>query len=221
MKTNIEEITEAEALALSPEQIDWLIKYGCAEEGIRQLPEPVKPEKFVPDYDTEVYEVHGMYFSEFDIAEIVRCCLMDHVGYMRKMDYNWQQSSTYKYVQEFTGSFSVERVKCFTPAQYEKLAGEMRRYEEEKRKYETFLKEYQEEQKKVQRVKDSIYDKLDEHKQRAYIRERSCSDYRSYLGLANGNVETARRFFEKAYPGANHQEVYGLVDDPIADVAAP
>lgn len=213
MKINIEEMTEAEARALSPEQIDWLIKYGCAEEGIKQLPEPVKPEKFVPDYDAEVYEVHGMYFCDIDSATEIKNALNIYADKMRKLDYSWQQSSTYKYVQEFTGSFSVEKVKCFTPARYQKLAGEMKHYEDDKRKYEALLKEYQEEQKRVQCVKDHIYDKLDEHNQRAYTRERSCNDYRSYLELANGNVETARRFFEKCYPGANHQEVYGLVDN--------
>lgn len=210
-KTNIDELSESEALALSPEQIEFLIKYGCAEEGIRWLPEPVKPEPFKPEYDCEVYEVHGMYFASFEAAEEIKQVLNDVSNEMRKLDYDWQKGSKYKYCNEGTYSFSVEKVKCFTPERYAKLGAEMQRHETEQRKYETLLKEYQEEQKKVQRVKDYIYDKIDEHKQRAYTREKSCNDYREYLKLASGNVETARRFFEKAYPGANHQEVYGLV----------
>ena len=211
MKTNINEMSEQEVLSLTPEQIDWLIRYACAEEGIRHLPEPVKPEPFKPEYDAEVYEVHGMYFATFEAAKEVKNALSIYSDEMRKLDYDWRNSSSYKYVSEGSFTFSVEKFKCFTPARYEKIAGELQSLEAEKRKYETLLKEYREEQNKMLSVKLSIYEVIESHRTTAYIREKSCNDYREYLKLANGNVETARRFFEKAYPGANHQEVYGLV----------
>lgn len=212
MKTNINEMNEQEVLSLTNDQIDWLIRYACAEEGIRHLPEPVKPEPFKPEYDAEVYEVHGMYFATVEAAEEIKQVLNDVSHEMRKLDYDWRNSSSYKYVSEGSFAFSVEKVKCFTPARYEKIAGELKRLEAEKRKYEALLKEYQEEQKKAQHIKGIVFDVLESHRTTAYIREKSCNDYREYLKLANGNVETARRFFEKAYPDVNHQEVYGFVD---------
>lgn len=211
MKTNINEMSEQEVLSLTQEQIDWLIRYAYAEEGIRHLPKPVKPEPFKPEYDAEVYEVHGMYFATVEAAEEVKNALSIYADEMRRLDYDWRNSSSYKYVTEGSFKFFVEKVKCFTPARYEKIAGELKRLEAEKRKYETLLKEYQEEQKKAQHIKGIVFDVLESHRTTAYIREKSCNDYREYLKLANGDVETARRFFEKAYPGANHQEVYTLV----------
>lgn len=213
MKTNINEMSEQEVLSLTNDQIDWLIRYACAEEGIRHLPEPVKPETFKPEYDAEVYEVNGMYFATVEAAEEIKQVLNDVSHEMRKLYYDWRNSSSYKYVSEESFTFSVEKVKCFTPARYEKISGEIQRLEAEKRKYEALLKEYKQEQEKASCVKQSIYDVIESHRTKAYIREKSCNDYREYLKLANGNVETARRFFEKAYPGVNHQEVYGLVVD--------
>lgn len=214
MKTKISEMTQEEILVLEPKDIEYLIQYAMAEEGVKFLPEPKAPESFVPEYDAEVYEVQGMYFSEFDIAEIVRCCLSDHAEYMRRLDYNWSQSSKYKYVRE-DGDFyfSVQKVRVFTPTKYQRLAAEMTKLERAKTEYEALKKEYESEEKKKRAIKEEIYSVVEEAHARRYRFERHCAEYQRYVELAKGDSTIAKVFFEKAYSLGNEElaEVYAKV----------
>lgn len=221
MKTRIEDMTESEVLALTDDQIKWLVRYAMAEQGVKDLPEPIKPEPFVPEYDEQVFEVGGMYFTDHDTAEIVRQYLTDNADLMCHLDYNWNNSSQYKYIRETNDfTFQTRVMNVFSKEKYETLSHRLGEYQREKERFEILFKEFKKEVEKADAIRSEIMSKIYERKARKYARDRLTKTYRDYLELASGNIETAHRFFEKAYPGIDHQEIYGLVDSPIPDEVA-
>jgi hypothetical protein len=214
LKTRIDEMDESEVLALTDDQIKWLVRYAMAEDGVKDLPEPIKPEPFVPEFDEEVYEVGGMYFTDHDTAELVRQCLTDNAELMCHLDYNWNKSSAYKYIRETNDfSFQTRVVKVFSKEKYETLSHKMAEHQRSKENYESQFKEYKKEIDKAHEIKSIIMDEIEGHRTRKYQRDRLCNTYRDYLELASGDKETAHRFFEKAYQGIEHQTIYDLVDN--------
>ena len=211
MKTNIKDMSEAEVLALSQKEIDYLISYAMAVEGIKFLPAPIAPEPFTPDYDRVVYEVAGIYFTGRICAETVCEALNARIEEACRLDYNWQQSSQYKYVAESHWKDSpptVTAVKCFSDEKYRTMAATMIQRETEKNQYKKLLEEFQKNESLKQAIVQEIHDVIDEHKSRAYTRNRMKSEYERYKEIAQGNIEIAQKFFKKAYPSENFEEVF-------------
>lgn len=211
MKTNIKDMSEAEVLALGKKEIDYLIGYAMAEEGIKFLPVPIAPEPFTPEYDRVVYEVAGIYYTNEPAAKDVCEILNGLIEETCTLDYNWQQSSQYKYVAESRWKDSpptVTAVKCFSNEKYRTLAAGMIQRETEKNQYKKLLEEFQKNESLKQAIVQEIHNVIDEHKSRAYTRNRMISEYERYKEIAQGNVEIAQNFFKKAYPSANFEEVF-------------
>jgi hypothetical protein len=199
MKTNINEMTHEEIIALTPEQLDWLVKYRCAENGVKNLPRPLQPESFNPDFDETVYEAGGYCFTCQDEA-MQFCDFLNSSETIVKLDYDWQTGSQYKYSNPLadTDLYQVYPRKCFSREKYATLKGKLQTAEKAKTEYKKQLEEWEKNEREVSASRDEVMDVYNEHMQRAYQFERHVSNFKYYVDLANGDFEIAEKFFRKA-----------------------
>jgi hypothetical protein len=200
MKTNINEMTHEEIIALTPEQLDWLVKYRCAENGVKNLPRPVQPEAFIPDFDYVVYEAGGFYFTCQDEAAQF-CDFLNSSETIVKLDYDWQTGSHYKYSNPLADNdlYPISPRKCFSREKYATLKGKLQDVEKEKTEYKKQLEEWEKNEKEVACSRDEVMHVYDDHMRQECLLKQHIANFRYYKELSNGDAEIAEKFFRKAY----------------------
>jgi tetratricopeptide (TPR) repeat protein len=200
MKTNINEMTHEEIIALTPEQLDWLVKYRCAENGVKNLPKPIQPDPFDPGFDKVVYEVAGFYFEGIGEAEHF-CKTVNSLTTRVKLDYNWQVSSNYKYAQPISEdeSFQVYQKKCYSRERYASLQGKLQDHEKAKADYKKQIEEFEKNEKEVACSRNEVMHVYEDHMRQEYTFKNHVANFKYYVALANGDLDIAEKFFTRAF----------------------
>jgi hypothetical protein len=200
VKTNINEMTHEEIISLTPEQLEWLVKYKCAENGVKNLPRPVQPEQFTPDFDQTVYEAGGFYFTCQDEA-MQFCDFLNSSETTVKLDYDWQVGSQYKYSNPLadTDLFQAYPRKCFSREKYATLKDKLQDAEKAKTEYKKQLEEWEKNEKEVSASRYEVIEVHNDHVQQEYLLKQHIANFRYYKELSNGDAEIAEKFFRKAY----------------------
>ena len=197
---NIHDMIKEEVLALTNEEIEKMIDYRCAEEGIPLLPpKPVKPEgiNISGKIDTTVWELGGLYFTHDNEAKAVRelleaCTLVD-VGYISGPRYEMKISGTYDIPQ-------INTKRVFSEKQWEKVKEEVAEADKLDRAYHDGMAVYEKAYNGRKGIRDEIIDVVDAHQKEQNLIDRMTLEFSRYLEIAEGDAHVARRFFEKAYP---------------------
>ncbi len=208
MKTNIDNMTHWEKIALAREDVDRLVKYAMAEEGVKFLPAPIDPPKFTPNFDVTVYEVRGFFFYGKAKADEFAAWYNANTQEFCKLDYDWQKGSSYRYVNAVTetNEATVNATLCYSPARYAGLSGELKSHNDAMEAYRKEKSEFDSENMKKRKIEEYIYGEWHEAMKRQRELERKKSQYAEYLELAQNNVEQAQAFFKKAYFGLNEDQ---------------
>lgn len=200
MPKRFDDMTDAEVLALTEEQIAYIIDFECADNGSGLLPpdpgpapEPLKDMK-----DLTVFEFGGLFFSThaqaFAVSEVAA------------MQEQWET----KYVNGYYGDQAVQRREKpeeITPRKFYSLAGWdaakglVVKYSADKKEWDERTAEY----KKIADTRASstewIRNRISEVRDEDWRRQRAVSELARYVELAEGDEAMARRFFAKAKPG--------------------
>lgn len=199
---NFEQLNDAELVALNDEQISDYIKLKKAEQGIKILQCPEYPTlRALPEADTIVYTVASMSFLDKEPAEEICEIINKHAHKQRDVSYEWGISRDVKYEKpkSYNNLESVSVEKVFSQETYNEIKDVIKSNEMIKKSYESVLKEYKDEEEKATELIDSIYETI----QKAKDRIAQFKEYKvrivDYVKLANGVVDIAWNFFDKAY----------------------
>jgi len=222
----INELTEQEILNLSTEGIDKMIKFRMAEEGIKFIDYPTKPEYHeVPKPTTKVYYCHllgtSLSFTDMEelnsVLEVINGCKS-----ICSVDNNYDLSEGHKYymkdkIENATWSTeapdTIVPITVYTHKEYSEVKEKLKENAKNKKDFKAKLKEYDNAIKDAQWVRDEIMERVNEitskyNKLGNYIHRFNSE----YLPLADNNKEIAMKFLNKAYSLTKEEQEYVLAN---------
>lgn len=224
---HIDELTEQEILALTKDEIDYLINVRIAEEGIKFIPYPTSPIlPVIPKPTICVYtcNLFGDDLVFTDIEELQKVlqllesckskCSIDS-------DYNLPEESRYKISSKLKTRYStyssnslwdsINTIKVYTNAKYLDIRDIAMANNKLQDEYKSDLKEYKDTIEKSKDIRSEIYDIIHEVSSK-YDTYNKYIDLlvNTYLPIAKGDLEIAINFLDKAYNLTPDQKTYVL-----------
>jgi hypothetical protein len=213
------ELTDAQIIALSTEQIDRFIDVECLVQGIPLLPteKPVAPEVVKPEPDAEYWTVGGFHFSDEKQAMVI----------LNELRRSKLIGATYKsgsggdsfYVIESLASYHAPYIKAeraFSPDRWDEVAKQVDEYGRAMTVYKEQKAEYDSACKKREEASSRVWNYVDSIRTLAMKRCRLKDEFARYVVLASGDKEMAWNFFVAAYPEARDHE--GLEEELVPQV---
>jgi len=202
----IEECTEIELLTLTNDEINEMIDYQCATQGIPLLPEePVlKMEKpqIVPDI--VMYSVGDLMFSKQEDA----LDLCDHLANFTLYSSEYLPNGGYNYQTALATDEppSINQRKFYSKAYWNTVKGEMETFKEVEAGYNKLKEEYNEIKDRRDPIEDKIRNTIAKARDAKGRKIKYGEMYLKYLGLANGDKEIAMKFLTDAHPEVSEIE---------------
>jgi len=192
----INELTEAELLALTDADAQNLIDYECALEGVPMLPPHPGPApvKNAPPFDAKAFEVGGVLVLDSEHAGRILDAITS--GPLYKIEYSSEHLVALR-----EGDYDFPEIKtkaARSPEQWAEIKFDMGKYEAEKKEYDRLTKTYSDAMKERQSIIDTLRDAISDARERHYSREQLRSEFARYLELAEGNRQIALNFLDKA-----------------------
>lgn len=217
MKNFIDEMNEEEILALTADDIERLIRFKMASEGVKI---PMRPELEVPDppkFDRSkmvtVYKVGDLAFKSEQQA-------LDFMTFVSRLeffetDYDYEVGSENIYLKAMSSYDKeqlcrVQSMQVWPSEEYDAVSTALKQYKKDKKLTEKLWDEYKQEMSAGKEIREDILDRYnDAHATRREL-QRNVSLFMEYMQIANGNLDTAISFFLKANP-----RVAGQIDEVL------
>lgn len=202
----IKDMSHEQVIALNDPELNRLVKLALALQGV-PLPgaAPEKPEEPKVERDVAVYAVGGLFFTDRNAAEAVGAVLASVASSAVKLDYEWQHvGSEHKYARPYRSDDQASLSTITT----ERALSEpnFRRVREALIQYKVLQKQYEEDTKKHEaavsagdEVRGEIVAVYNDARARQQDLDRTMARFDEYMHLADGDVEVALRFFDKAH----------------------
>lgn len=213
----ITELTEQEILNLSNENIEAMIKFEKAEQGIKMLNRPEEPKYIpIPPKTCDVYYSHvlgELCFTDVSEIKIVLDVLRNAktIGQKKYSSNGSYMTKTLKpqYSSDDWDKIMSERV--FEEDIYNQIKKDIQSNQVLKNDFEKLVKEYDSQESQTTEIVDSIYDRVREVKSKYDVLERYCLLMRTeYIIIAENNEKMAMKFLDKAYNLTEEQKEYVL-----------
>jgi hypothetical protein len=200
----ISEYNQEQLLSITDEDIEKVIDFQCALEGVPLLPErPVEPTKLEIAPDVTVYEVAGFVFKEKESAEIVQQAINGQV--MVKIDYDYNLGYDYKYVTSVNdNAAAIAANKYLSLAAFDEAKSEIAKYTAEYKQFDGLNKIYQDVSSQRQDIADRVWNAVYDARRIRDDKLNAMKRFERYVGMADGDKELANKFFADAYPDDVH-----------------
>lgn len=223
---HIDELTEQEILALTEDEIDYLINVRIAEEGIKFVPYPNSPILSVIPKPTICVYTCNLFGDDLvftDIEELQKVlqllesckskCSIDS-------DYSLPEESRYRISNKLRTRYSsygnspwdsINTIKVYTDEEYSRIRDIAMANNKLQAEYKSDLREYKDTMEKSKDIRSEIYDVVN----KVVNKYNTYNTYinllvNTYLPIAKGDLEIAINFLDKAYNLTPDQKTYVL-----------
>lgn len=193
--TKITDMTRDEIVALSEQDLQRMMDYECAENGIALLPLPVKPVTENFDPDQKYYEIGDMCFVTLSDAERVMEALSGVQVF--KDDYDSSVGYEHKFLAPETGRNEIVPRTCFSAELFDRIRVQLARQKELTEQYEKDIKLYQKAQHAREDTCAYILEAYNKANEEARYEQMIRGKFEQYLTLADGNRILAMHFLRK------------------------
>jgi len=189
-----DELTDAEILALTDDQIDYYIDRTCAEEGVALVPPTAPPAPTKPPIENDVsaYKVAGVILTSMGEAERLRDVLRTmtsrvEVGYGGGR--HWRQIA-----KPVTDPIDVDPVSYLSERRAAEQNEAIIAFEEAQKQYQTDKAAYDKAVEGRERVGAHIQSEVRRVRREDYERQELLREFDRYVALADGDRRIAWRF---------------------------
>lgn len=199
----IDELTEAELLALTDEQFNRQVDYECAVEGVAMLPpHPGQaPTNTLPAADVKVFRVAGVYTTDSDHAAAILELITSKPLFKTAHAKGYEGPEYLVPMGENDYSFpGIEKTTVFSPEQWDAIKEDQKAYDNLKKKWDGEMRIYQNAYESRKDIINQLSDRLREAQDNRYRREQIRTEFSRYLDLAENNTTIAMNFLLKAKP---------------------
>lgn len=188
-----DDLTDAEILALTDEQIDYYIDRTCAEQGVALVPPtpPDAPTLQPIEDDVTVYDVAGSLFTDMGEAERVRAML---VTISSRVETSYTYPGYRNYVKPVTEPVSITPKHLLSEQRALAKKDALAAFEEQKRTYEKNRAEYDTAVRGHEAVATSIRAEVRRVHDEDDDRREHQREFERYVTLADGDRRIAWRF---------------------------
>lgn len=205
----INEMAHEEILQLSAADIERMVKYICATDGIKLLPEPVEPVKPKHEPDLTCFRLGDWLCALREPLDKIAEVFNEYRYQLKVSSYDYGLGSAYQKLGEpsyqLENMVKVEPIKVYSELQYTLVQAEARIYKEAKEQFDKDLSEYRKNKKLVEDATNWLW----EHFHQANKLQREIDSLKSrwseYLEIAGGDKEIAEKFMRKAYTISDEQ----------------
>jgi hypothetical protein len=202
---NLNELSDQEILELSDPQIEKIIQYKMAEEGIKLFKKPIEPEyEEEKEKDLVFWKIDGLSFlfaNQEDAVTIAEQLLLKQ----KNMFTDTWDSSTPKSLEtdrDYSGNvrerFHISNVMYYSQERHAEATITVKQNKKAKETYDKLLKEYEEAYEASQYIRDEVWNKVFEIRDKYTNFDRLKNLFSQYLELAEKNEEIAWNFLKKA-----------------------
>lgn len=208
----LNDMTELEILALTDDQIEKIVKYRKAEEGVVLMEKPIEPEyEQEPNKDISLYTSSWLNWIFFESSSIVQ----ELNSYFEKLidsSYKSRYGNEPKKISSLTSWEKDEatiqlKTDTYYSANILEVAEQIKKRNDEKRRnYERLQKDYDGYIEDAKWIIEEVWDKIFEIRrkyERISVLQNSYSEYKI---LADGNEEIAMNFLKKAHVITSDEE---------------
>lgn len=205
----INSMTHEEILQLNATDIERMVKYICATEGIKLLPEPIEPVKPKHEPNLHCFKLDDWFCAVREPLDKIAEVFNEYRYQLKVSSYDYGLGSAYQKLGEpsyqIENMVKVEPTKVYDANMYDKIQAEARIYKEAKEQFDKDLSEYRKNNKLVAEATSWLWDHF--HQANKLQREIDALKQRwsEYLEIANGDKETAEKFMRKAYDVSDEQ----------------
>lgn len=202
----IEEMSQEEMLALTPDAIQKVIDYACALEGL-PLEEmgptkPVAPAE--PDMTLyRITEVSSMYVGTLEDAQKVLDALKGVTLYSTDYVRESEAVGYKKIARPLTRPASVSTEDVFSPEMWAKVKEDYTEYAELMKQYLDSSRATEEASSARKKIADWVWKAIRNARRREEYKQELIRAFDRYLILADGNRTIAYRFLEAACSGVS------------------
>lgn len=219
---NIKDLTEQEILNLSSEEVDKMVKFRMAEEGIKFIDCPEKPIDYkIQPPTTKAYFCHllGQRVSFTDIEELTSVVeLLGKCTSLCTVESEYSVSQGYRNfikekVENATYSsetpYTITSISVYTYKEFGEIKENLKANAQAKKDFQGKLEEYNAVRNDSQWIRDEVIGRVEEvvHKY-AQLKSYYNRFKNEYLPLADGNTEIALNFMDKACSLTDGQKEY-------------
>jgi len=201
----ITEMTEEEILKLDQVDLDRMIRYKMAEEGIKILPRPEEPTyREVPGPDLEVFYC-GLFDSTYrcgsaeEVRELVKLFEQGTsytVTNNYSLDLNWAKPGV---SEKYSDPRMVQSKMVYSEGLYDSCKEVLTENKGLKSAYDEEMSAYKAALDEASWIREEITDVYREARSNENMRQTMYGRYKEYLSLAEDNREVAVNFLKKAY----------------------
>ena len=200
--TRFHDLTDAEVLALTDEQIEYHIEYECADSGAGLLPPDPgpAPEKPKDMKDFTVYVVGDMTFDTQEAALDVATAANRHSRFEKQ----YVSGPSYEqYVTRADSDVEVRAVRVYSAGGWDAAKALVNKYDADKKVWDGAVREFNRIAEARSQATGWIRERVDEVHAEERERVRVGEQFARYVELADGDETIARRFLLKARPDAD------------------
>lgn len=215
----IDDYTKAELLDLKDDQIQKIIQWELAENGVKLLTKPKEPECYdIPDPDKKIYEVSlvDVAFDKKEIAEEVAKIIRNNFSTLRHIEHHWGEGTGVKtdisqanyYGSNKLEDIVVKEVRTYSTDLYNQIKANLTENARLKEAYKKEKEEYDTWEATSQETVTYVWNKIREVRNEQNEKEQMLKRFEEYLSLANNDSDIAWKFLKKAYTVSQEQEDY-------------
>ncbi len=203
----IDTLSDAEILALTDEQVGKIIKLKLAEGGIKIISKPEEPEYHnIPEGNEVLFQVTGVsaLFSDRTVASQIAEKLKENRSCLKETSYSHDYN--YKFQKDFNLDYygkpepiSIMEVRVFSKDLLTSIKEDVKSNEQIKKSYEERKKEYESVNSQAENIKEEVWSRVYEIRQKQAEKESSYARFLEYLALTESDKNKAMVFYKKAY----------------------
>lgn len=216
-----EELTDAEILALTEEQITYYIDRECAESGIALLPPepPTPPSGEHTADDLTTFEVEGLYFT--DRADALRVMdLLNSIKTRGTRDYVRNLYSRHRFTPA-RQPVDLTEFRMLSDARAAKLGDAISEFERQREQHQKDRREYD----RIERERGEVSDRIRKRRREARTAEDRKAEigrlFDRYVDIAEGNRAIAAKFLAKAHSDARDMRPDLFAEADAAGIETP
>lgn len=228
MKNFIDDMSEEEILELTADDVERLIRFKMASEGVKI---PLRPDVQVPEPPVldrskmvTVYKVGDLAFKSETEA-------MDFMQFVAKLnfyevDYQYEVGLENSYLKAMSSHdreslTRIQTMQVWPQEEWDTVSTKLLKYKKDKKTIEKLWDEYKSEMSAGKEIREDIMDQYNNAHVRRRDLQRSVSLFMEYMQIAEGNVPLATNFFLKAHPSASSQMEKIITMSGLSAVAKP
>lgn len=197
----ITELNEKEILELTQEELDRMVKWKMAQEGLKFYLKPEEPTYHkLPEPDIEVFKIDSVSFefltedTALEVAKVLR------TNASKILNYTYGNG-----VIDFLSDFEknslgqISTTKKYSKELWNKISELKKENDINKENYEDRLRDFDSAYKEAEYIREEVFGKFSEVVKKYSDFKIALTNFLSYFEIANQDFEQAMKFFEKAY----------------------